>query len=420
MGGGIGQWLLFRSHDRSLCLFSLVVPPGAMTPIHDHLAWGIIGLYRGNQDEEFYHPGNGTIGRGDGGRSTPATTTSSSLRPTTFTACGRRRSRPPSRSTCLPTIRGASSATPSTRPRVRHGRSCPATSTRSARQSRRRTARKGFARRDPMRIVIADDRCPSPRGLSPSRSRTTGTRSSTSSPTPTRAWPRSCTTALTWLSSTSACLPPTPTRGSRACAGHSRAASGDGACSSSAAPRARVRAAGSSSRGPKGRLPDEERVGRVQQLLDAGERRAAPPDSGGSIRMAALTARERENREAGRPHPAGSRSERGRPSAGAPDSASARARGDELLQPRARRGPRHRSPTTPSVPATTSPVLTPIRPSIRERRERIPASPTAARHARSASSSCAAGTPKTAITASPMNFSTAPPCHSTIAFIRSK
>jgi predicted metal-dependent enzyme (double-stranded beta helix superfamily) len=59
MGGGIGQWLLFRSHDRSLCLFSLVVPPGAMTPIHDHLAWGIIGLYRGNQDEEFYHPGNG-------------------------------------------------------------------------------------------------------------------------------------------------------------------------------------------------------------------------------------------------------------------------------------------------------------------------------------------------------------------------
>ena len=32
MGGGIGQWLLFRSADRSLCLFSLVVPPGAMTP----------------------------------------------------------------------------------------------------------------------------------------------------------------------------------------------------------------------------------------------------------------------------------------------------------------------------------------------------------------------------------------------------
>jgi predicted metal-dependent enzyme (double-stranded beta helix superfamily) len=57
MGGGIGQWLLFRSADRSLCLFSLVVPPGSKTPIHDHLAWGIIGLYRGNQDEEIYRPG---------------------------------------------------------------------------------------------------------------------------------------------------------------------------------------------------------------------------------------------------------------------------------------------------------------------------------------------------------------------------
>ena len=61
MGGGIGQWLLFRSADRSLCLFSLVVPSGSMTPIHDHLAWGLVGLYQGNQDEEFYAPGAGTI-----------------------------------------------------------------------------------------------------------------------------------------------------------------------------------------------------------------------------------------------------------------------------------------------------------------------------------------------------------------------
>src|SRR5262249_48319867 len=56
MGGGIGQWLLFRAADRSLSLFSLVVPPGSMTPVHDHLAWGLVGLYRGNQDEEFYRP----------------------------------------------------------------------------------------------------------------------------------------------------------------------------------------------------------------------------------------------------------------------------------------------------------------------------------------------------------------------------
>jgi 3-mercaptopropionate dioxygenase len=54
MGGGIGQWLLFRAGDRSLSLFALVVPPGAETPVHDHLAWGLVGLYRGTQDEEIY------------------------------------------------------------------------------------------------------------------------------------------------------------------------------------------------------------------------------------------------------------------------------------------------------------------------------------------------------------------------------
>jgi predicted metal-dependent enzyme (double-stranded beta helix superfamily) len=61
MGGGIGQWLVFRAADRSLSLFSLVVPPGAMTPVHDHLAWGLVGIYRGNQDEEFYRPERGRL-----------------------------------------------------------------------------------------------------------------------------------------------------------------------------------------------------------------------------------------------------------------------------------------------------------------------------------------------------------------------
>ncbi len=69
-------------------------------------------------------------------------------------------------------------------------------------------------------------------------------------------------------------------------------------------------------------------------------------------------------------------------------------------------------------PVMTSPVLMPIR-SFRDRprratssRSRAPTSSrisTAARTARSASSSWALGIPKTAITASPMNFSTVPP-----------
>jgi predicted metal-dependent enzyme (double-stranded beta helix superfamily) len=54
MGGGIGQWLLYRAGDGSLSLFSLVVPAGAQTPVHDHLAWGLVGLYRGSQDEEIF------------------------------------------------------------------------------------------------------------------------------------------------------------------------------------------------------------------------------------------------------------------------------------------------------------------------------------------------------------------------------
>src|SRR4051812_4208962 len=61
MGGGIGQWLLFRAADRSLSLFSLVVPPAAETPVHDHLAWGLVGLYQGTQDEEIYAERDGGL-----------------------------------------------------------------------------------------------------------------------------------------------------------------------------------------------------------------------------------------------------------------------------------------------------------------------------------------------------------------------
>ena len=61
MGGGIGQWLLYRAGDGSLSLFSLVVPPGAATPVHDHLAWGLVGLYEGTQDEEVFAQRDGGL-----------------------------------------------------------------------------------------------------------------------------------------------------------------------------------------------------------------------------------------------------------------------------------------------------------------------------------------------------------------------
>jgi predicted metal-dependent enzyme (double-stranded beta helix superfamily) len=54
MGSGIGQYALYRAEDGSLTLFSLVIPAGAETPVHDHLAWGLIGVYRGRPFETVY------------------------------------------------------------------------------------------------------------------------------------------------------------------------------------------------------------------------------------------------------------------------------------------------------------------------------------------------------------------------------
>jgi len=56
MGKGIANWLLYRDTKGVLSLSALVLPHGAATPIHDHLAWGLVGLYVGEQDEEIYEP----------------------------------------------------------------------------------------------------------------------------------------------------------------------------------------------------------------------------------------------------------------------------------------------------------------------------------------------------------------------------
>ena len=54
MGGGIASWLLYQNLEKDLSLFSLVVPPGVTTPVHNHLAWGLVGLYLGEQEEEEF------------------------------------------------------------------------------------------------------------------------------------------------------------------------------------------------------------------------------------------------------------------------------------------------------------------------------------------------------------------------------
>lgn len=67
MGSGIGQYALYRAEDGSLTLFSLVIPAGAETPVHDHLAWGLIGVYRGRQHETVYRrlDDGGDVSRAD-------------------------------------------------------------------------------------------------------------------------------------------------------------------------------------------------------------------------------------------------------------------------------------------------------------------------------------------------------------------
>src|SRR5258705_13252192 len=54
MGGGIGQYALYRDEAGELCLFSLVVTAGSSTPVHDRLAWGLVGVYRAAQLDTTY------------------------------------------------------------------------------------------------------------------------------------------------------------------------------------------------------------------------------------------------------------------------------------------------------------------------------------------------------------------------------
>jgi predicted metal-dependent enzyme (double-stranded beta helix superfamily) len=56
MGKGIANWLLYRDIEGTLSLSALVLPHEAATPVHDHLAWGLVGLYVGEQVEEIYQP----------------------------------------------------------------------------------------------------------------------------------------------------------------------------------------------------------------------------------------------------------------------------------------------------------------------------------------------------------------------------
>lgn len=54
MGRKTGMWLLYRSGDGGLAFSALVLSPGTKTPVHNHLAWGLVGLYKGRQSEVVF------------------------------------------------------------------------------------------------------------------------------------------------------------------------------------------------------------------------------------------------------------------------------------------------------------------------------------------------------------------------------
>jgi 3-mercaptopropionate dioxygenase len=54
MGHGIASLLLYRSTRKDLSLSTLVVAPGLATPVHNHLSWGLVGLYEGEQEEDEF------------------------------------------------------------------------------------------------------------------------------------------------------------------------------------------------------------------------------------------------------------------------------------------------------------------------------------------------------------------------------
>jgi 3-mercaptopropionate dioxygenase len=48
------QHLLHVSEDRRMSVVALVWRPGQRTPIHDHVAWCVVGVYRGVEQETRY------------------------------------------------------------------------------------------------------------------------------------------------------------------------------------------------------------------------------------------------------------------------------------------------------------------------------------------------------------------------------
>ena len=52
--GQNGRTVLYKAPDGTLSVLAVVFPEGKPTPVHDHLTWGMVGVYEGGERETKY------------------------------------------------------------------------------------------------------------------------------------------------------------------------------------------------------------------------------------------------------------------------------------------------------------------------------------------------------------------------------
>jgi predicted metal-dependent enzyme (double-stranded beta helix superfamily) len=52
--GAEQAYMLHRHPDGAYSVQSMVFPPGASTPVHDHNGWGLVGVWHGEEEEERF------------------------------------------------------------------------------------------------------------------------------------------------------------------------------------------------------------------------------------------------------------------------------------------------------------------------------------------------------------------------------
>jgi len=52
---------IFLHRSEELTILRVIMPAGLESPPHNHLVWAVIGVYKGQEDNTFYHRKNGAI-----------------------------------------------------------------------------------------------------------------------------------------------------------------------------------------------------------------------------------------------------------------------------------------------------------------------------------------------------------------------